>query len=224
MQCSIPVIELLLPEPHNTLLLDLLFILCTWHASAKLRLHTSTTLRYLKEATRSLGFILRKFAKKTCSAFDTHELPREVNARTRRKAASLAKGRGLKGKKTVKWGKGKGKQQDSTPRQRKLFNLCTYKLSALGEYTRAILQYGTTESYSTQTVCIHSNLFVLKTDWIERVNSNTDALSGFMPGQTRQKLLLPRSQNIFVASVSLGKLPNVLELIVRRSTTPYPAP
>ena len=42
--------ELLLHEPHNTLILDLLFILCTWHASAKLRLHTTTTLRYLKEA------------------------------------------------------------------------------------------------------------------------------------------------------------------------------
>ena len=164
MQCSIPVLKNLLPDPHNTLILDLLFTLCTWHASAKLRLHTSTTLRYLKEATCSLGFLIRKFAK-ACSAFDTHELPKEVNARTRRKAASSAKGRGsrkLKEKKTVKSGKGKVKQ-DSTPRHRKLFNLSTYKLSALGEYSWAILQYGTTESYSTQTVCIYSNvLFLLK--------------------------------------------------------------
>ena len=150
MQCSIPVFENLLPEPHNTLILDLLFILCTWHALAKLRLHTSSTLSYLKEATRALGFLLRNPAKKTCSAFDTRELPREVNARTRRKAATLAKGRGL--------GKGKGKQKDTTPRHRKLFNLSTYKLSALGEYTWAILQYGTTESYSTQTVCFYYNL------------------------------------------------------------------
>ena len=50
-------------------------------------------MRYLKEATRSLGFILRKFVKKTCSAFDTRELPKEVNARTRRKAAASAKGK-----------------------------------------------------------------------------------------------------------------------------------
>jgi hypothetical protein len=91
---SIPVFEDLLPEPHNTLILDLLFVLCTWHACAKLRIHTTTTLRYLKETIRSLGFILRKFATKTCSAFDTHELPREVNARTRRKATTSAKGRG----------------------------------------------------------------------------------------------------------------------------------
>jgi hypothetical protein len=146
--------EHLLPEPHNTLILDLLFTLCTWHASAKLRLHTTTTLSYLKEATRSLGFILRKWTK-ACSAFDTQELPREVNARTRRKAATSA-GKSGEGKEkaTGKFTKGKGKQKDSTSPHQKLFNLCTYKLSALGEYTWAILQYGTTESYSTQMVCI----------------------------------------------------------------------
>jgi hypothetical protein len=151
--------ELLLPEPHNTIVLDLLFILCTWHASAKLRLHTTTTLRFLKEATRSLGFILRLFVKKTCSAFDTHELPREVNARTRRKAATSAKL--AKGKATGESTKGKEKQQDSISRLSKPFNLCTYKLSALGEYTWAILQYGTTDSYSTQTVCCLSYKFDL---------------------------------------------------------------
>ena len=116
-------------------------------------------MRHLKEATCSLGFILRKFAKKTCSAFDTRELPEEVNARTCRKAATSAKKKGSgkkKEKKTPKSGKGKGKQQDSTPRtsNRKRFNLSTYKLYAIGEYNWAILQYGTTESYSTQTVCI----------------------------------------------------------------------
>jgi hypothetical protein len=154
--------ELLLPEPHNTLILDLLFILCTWHASAKLRLHTTTTLRYLKEATRSLGFILREFEKKTCFAFDTQELPREVNARTRHKAATSAGKSGKeKEKATSKSAKRTGKQKDSTTRHQKLFNLCTYKLSALGEYTWAILQYGTTEGYSTQTVCNLPNKFFL---------------------------------------------------------------
>ena len=109
-------------------------------------------MRYLKEATRSLGFILRKFVKKTCSAFDTLELPKEVNARTRRKAAASAKRKGLDKKtekKNPKSAKGKGTSN------RKLFNLSTYKLYAMGEYNWAILEYGTTESYSTQTVCIH---------------------------------------------------------------------
>ena len=129
-------------------------MLCTWHACAKLHLHTTTTLKYLKEATRSLGFILRNFAKKTCSAFDTHELPKEVNARARRKAATAAKGKGSGKKKekgTGKSGKEKEKKQTST-RLQKLFNLCTYKLCALGGYVAAILLYGTTEGYSTQTV------------------------------------------------------------------------
>src|SRR5271155_1694208 len=76
-QCSIPVFEHLLPQPHNDIVLDLLFILCTWHLCAKLWLHTSTTLVYLKETTWSLGFMLRHFVTKTCSAFVTHELPRE---------------------------------------------------------------------------------------------------------------------------------------------------
>jgi len=148
-----PVFDSLLPEPHNTVILDLLFVLCTWHACAKLRLHTTTTLQYLKEATRALGFILRKFAKKTCSAFNTRELPKEVDARTRRrqKAASTAKGnRSGKGKGTGDSGKGKGKKP---ARLHKLFNLYTYKLYALGEYVAAILLYGTTDGYSTQTVC-----------------------------------------------------------------------
>ena len=150
-----PVFESLLPEPHNTLVLDLLFVLCTWHACAKLRLHTTTTVNYLKEATHALGFLLRKFAKKTCSAFDTRELPKEVNARTRcRKAASTAKGNGSgRGKKKGAGdsGKGKGKKR-SSGRLHKIFNLCTYKLSALGGYVAAILLYGTTDGYSTQTV------------------------------------------------------------------------
>ena len=112
--------------------------------------------------------------KKTCLAFDTHELPREVNARTRRKAATSVKRKGLEEKVTGKSGKGKeqatgksakgkGKQPESTSQHQKPFNLFTYKLSALGEYTWAILEYGMTESYLTQTVCIQSNLlFVSK--------------------------------------------------------------
>ena len=35
---------------------------------------------------------------------------------------------------------------------RKVFNMCTYKLHALGHYISAIAQFGTTDSYSTQVV------------------------------------------------------------------------
>jgi hypothetical protein len=72
-------------------MLDLLFVLCTWHALAKLRLHTSTTLQALKAVTKALGQELRYWVKKTCSAFDTRELPKEESARHRRKAAAANK-------------------------------------------------------------------------------------------------------------------------------------
>lgn len=48
-------------------------------------------------------------------------------------------------------------QQDELPdlhnsKIRKVFNLCTYKIHALGHYIAAIARFGTTDNYSTQTV------------------------------------------------------------------------
>jgi hypothetical protein len=34
----------------------------------------------------------------------------------------------------------------------KIFNMCTYKLHALGDYVASIWLYGTTDNYSTQVV------------------------------------------------------------------------
>jgi hypothetical protein len=72
--------------------MDLLFTLCTWHAFAKLRLHTETTLDHFEATTTSLGQLLRRFLNVTCNAFDTRETPSEEAARGRRKAAMAAKG------------------------------------------------------------------------------------------------------------------------------------
>lgn len=154
MQCSIPVFENLIPSPHDQIVLDLLFILCTWHACAKLRLHTTATMDFLKEMTRSLGFALRKFTKKTCSAFQTNELPKEEAARARRKAKAP------KSSSTTKKGQaGKsGKKSEAKRSRLKTFSLFTYKLSALGDYIWAILLYGTTDGYSTQIVSFDSFL------------------------------------------------------------------
>jgi hypothetical protein len=49
----------------------------------------------------------------------------------------------------------KGKKP-SRPR-RKLFNLFTYKLHALGDYVATIQRYDTTDNYNTQLVCSHFN-------------------------------------------------------------------
>jgi len=77
MQCAIPVFDGLLPEPHNTHVLKLLFELAHWHGLAKLLMHTDATLDLLSLATTSLGNSLCAFEEKTCAAFETRELERE---------------------------------------------------------------------------------------------------------------------------------------------------
>ena len=84
LQCSIPAFEGLLPEPHNTLVRTLLYCTAEWHAFAKLRLHTESTLNHLEELTTRLGRLVRKFRDVTKSVFATFELPRETQARKRR--------------------------------------------------------------------------------------------------------------------------------------------
>lgn len=182
LQCSIPVFEGLLPEPHNGIVLDLLFILCTWHAYAKLRLHTSSTLDALKKTTKTLGQQLRLWVKQTCSRFNTCELPKEESARHRRKAAAAGKSSGtVRGRSTgTRGGDRGGRAQARTTRRgkghkttnsrtagaletseahnsklRRFFNMCTYKMHALGHYVAAIARFGTTDGYSTQIVCLH---------------------------------------------------------------------
>ena len=58
-QCAIPVFDRLF-EPHNNMIvMDLLFELAMWHALAKLRLHTKSTVHALETLTTRLGAALR---------------------------------------------------------------------------------------------------------------------------------------------------------------------
>lgn len=137
-QCAIPVFEHLLPAPHNEFILTLLFELAYWHALAKLRIHSDTTVAFLKTSTKRLGQYMRHFKSYTCKAFHTIELPNEETARRRRRAAMDPKRRQTSD--AAKEAKTKG------------FNLSTYKWHALGDYANTIRRYGTTDNYSTQTV------------------------------------------------------------------------
>jgi hypothetical protein len=92
-QCAIPVFDGLLPEPHNQQILDLLFVAAHWHGMAKLRMHNDFTLDIMDAVTVSLGEELRKFNDTTCTAFITHELEREFEARSRRQAKKSAANR-----------------------------------------------------------------------------------------------------------------------------------
>ncbi|KAI0318229.1 hypothetical protein OF83DRAFT_48304 [Amylostereum chailletii] len=138
LQCIIPVFEGLMDAPHDKIISDMLFHLATWHAYAKLRLHTETTLAFFREVTTALGDAVRKFKKETCTVFNTRELPHETAARGRRHAA------------LVKINPSSGAVLNPS-RAYKPFNLETYKWHSLADYPDSIPMFGTTNNGSTQT-------------------------------------------------------------------------
>ena len=81
LQCIIPVIEGLLPPEDEKEVLNLIFILSTWHTYAKLRLHTDHTLASFDALTKPLGAALCHFAGEFSNQFNTKELPKEADAR-----------------------------------------------------------------------------------------------------------------------------------------------
>lgn len=124
-----------------------------WHALAKLRLHTETTLYDLENSTTRLGKILRKFKSEVCPQYDTKELPSEESARVRRKAAQAKKAATLpilsKQQALPESNTTKTKKRTHTGRH---LNLATYKLHSIGGYVRSIREHGTTDNTSSQTV------------------------------------------------------------------------
>lgn len=146
----------LLPEPHNETILKLLFICAHWHGLAKLRVHTDDTLKIFDEVTSDIGAEFRVFERDTCSAFKTRELPRESNARMRRrrKKESGEPAR-TRGGTSVPALEGSGDFEEPLSKK---FNLQRYKHHALGDYPNAIRQFGTTDSYSTELVMIFLHL------------------------------------------------------------------
>jgi hypothetical protein len=107
LQCAIPVFDGLFEPHNNAIIMDLLFELATWHALAKLRLHTESTVCALETSTTRLGTALRKFQSTICAEFVTRDLPSEEAARGRRKAAKA------KAKPPISF-KGKGKGNGGT--------------------------------------------------------------------------------------------------------------
>ncbi|KAJ3551292.1 hypothetical protein NM688_g4788 [Phlebia brevispora] len=152
-------------EMNQRIVMDLLWHLAEWHAYAKLRMHTDTTLQLFQECTRALGVSLRQFKTDVCPYFDTKELPKEVVVRRRAKVARATK-RSSASEATSSKGKARevyipNSSEDAVPPatsapeapipQCKEFNLSTYKLHALGNYPATVRSFGTTDNYSTQT-------------------------------------------------------------------------
>ncbi|KAF9651417.1 hypothetical protein BDM02DRAFT_3184431, partial [Thelephora ganbajun] len=72
LQCIIPVFEGLLPQKHKKHkkdILNTLFLLTTWQAYTKLRLHTDHTLNSFEQLTRPLGEKIQLFAGKITKNF-----------------------------------------------------------------------------------------------------------------------------------------------------------
>jgi hypothetical protein len=109
-------------------------------------MHATSSLSIFDGVTKTLGQLLRRFNNHVCPKHNTHETPSELRKRARRTASKAAKNQSQQ----------KSKDTEPVAPKRQYFNLAAYKPHALGHYSWCIQHFGTTDSYSTQTV-----LFVL---------------------------------------------------------------
>ncbi|TFK20496.1 hypothetical protein FA15DRAFT_599618, partial [Coprinopsis marcescibilis] len=134
LQCLIPIVDSLLPAPHDEIVLELLRLLCEWHALTKLHLHNKFTVKMLETTTIQLGSQFWLFQQEMCSKVATMELPREYEAPTNSAERAQDSGNGAVG----------------TTRRVKTFNLTTVKYHSLGDYADSIIEFGTTDSITSE--------------------------------------------------------------------------
>lgn len=148
-QCSIPCFEGLLPPEDDAAVCMLLFVLCYWHSLAKLRMHTTSSLSVMDDATTLLGSTLRSFQAVTCSAWPTTETAAEQAARARAYARWFEKST-HPGPSVNPGPLGQGR----CPRT---FNLKTIKIHFLGDYVSQIPLVGPADGHSTAVVSHNLN-------------------------------------------------------------------
>lgn len=167
-QCWIPVLEGILTGEDNKILLDLAFDMATWHAYAKLRMHTTYTIESLRSQTKELGSQLCRYANKLCPKYRTKQLPGEAAAAYRRQATKKTKVPSASKQATKKTkvppaskqatNDGSNTKSDASQGSGfKMFNLKTYKVHALGDYADHIERFGPTDCFSTQQVRFSSS-------------------------------------------------------------------
>lgn len=135
--------------------MKLLYRTAEWHALAKLRMHSHSTLALLEDLTVEFGKLMRQFRDLTCSQFQTTELPRETAARNRqqmrqRATTAQACSSSVPGVNVVT--PPPQPSSDLGPKTKR-FNLFTIKFHFLGDYVHHIRLFGTTDSFSTQLAC-----------------------------------------------------------------------
>lgn len=141
--------------------MKLLYRTAEWHALAKARMHTESSLELLDKLTTEFGQLIRWFRDLTCSVYDTMELPGETAARVRRTNATQvanATAVGTTASTSVPTPElaiqtdANFTRPHGAGRRTKTLNLNLYKLHSLGDYVASIRMFGTTDSYSTQLV------------------------------------------------------------------------
>ena len=138
-----PVFEGLFDTDDEDIIMDLLYLTCSAHAYAKLRIHTDATLTSQLQFTVRLGNALRRFFNEVCLKYETKELEAESQKRIRREALEL----------TTTQNEGVTRPTRTVRRRaQKKFSMVRPKIHFLGDYIRYILEYGTTDSYSTSIV------------------------------------------------------------------------
>jgi len=131
-----PVFEGLLPPCHNKIVLNLLFELATWHAFARLWVHTDGTLDMFQASTKSLMAAVWQFIWDTCKFYVAQELPKETAACGWCMAAL-----------TAKQGSHSTKGKTSAAPKGKKLNLETYKYHTLADYPKTIRMFRTADNY-----------------------------------------------------------------------------
>ena len=129
-----PCFEGMFETIYDGIVQDMLWEMATFHALSYLRLHTEQTLLVFDATVITMGLAIRRFRSQVCDHVDTRELPKETTTRNRRKQA-----------------KDKTAPVDSRSKTKEL-NLNTYKYHRLGDYPRAVREFGPLDGYSTQAV------------------------------------------------------------------------
>ena len=144
-------------------------------------MHTDETLEILERVSARLGSQLRTFANETCPSFSTQELRREADSRKRRQAREGKNGIAqTRGTSAIATG----------DRHPKVLNLRTYKLHALGDYPAQIRMYGTTDSYSTQSVSCAGVIPTLLINYLQGELEHRTSKRRFM--RTSHKAFIPQ--------------------------------
>jgi hypothetical protein len=162
--------------------LDVFWALSTWHALAKLRMHTEETRTALLTSTAALGRALRVFVAVTCSEYSgTTELPGEAASRERRHARATQK--------ALEQGLLPPQPRAGAGSKLKTFSMDTFKLHHTQHYFSDIAVFGTTDNYTTQTVSSCSHLLL---------HLFTQSVVGRAGTSSRKELLCPDQQKLWI--------------------------